>query len=254
MNYSTQNRLKTGILAWAVVLIVTSIGVISPRSAAAQGRPPILLYHHVDHGRGEWHVTPAKFEQQLVYLSQNNYHTVSMVAYMDAINNSASLPSDPVVLTFDDSYSDHFDTIFPLLQKYGFTGTFFVITGRVGTPGYLTWDQIARMQAAGMEIGAHTVHHPFLSKLSPLHALVEIAGSRVDILTHLGKLPDFFAYPYNDRSALTENLARLVGFRAALAVSPHTKDVPGDPFTMPRSTITSGEGRRTFALILKRGE
>ena len=212
-------------------------------------RIPILVYHHIDNQIGRWHVTPRKFEQQLIYLVAKGFHTLSMDTYLDALQNGTALPDKSIILTFDDGDSDAYDHAFPLLKKYGLSGTFFIVTGFVGKPAYVTWKQVAEMQAAGIEIGAHTVHHPFLSQIHPTRALYEILWSRVDLFLHLGKMPDIFAYPYNDRNAETIFLTRLAGFRGAAAVAGHKGDTRDNPFEIPRITIESGEGVRTFALV-----
>src|SRR5438876_6650552 len=98
----------------ARLLIVTCIltaslipALLSARPVLAKPQVPILLYHHIRKGCTRWHVSPQKFEQQLAYLAANGYHTISMEAYLDAIQNGAPLPDKPVVLTFDDGYQDN---------------------------------------------------------------------------------------------------------------------------------------------------
>ena len=70
----------------------------------------------------------------------------------DGIYTGAPLPSKPVVLTFDDGYSDAFTDAFPLLRKYSFGGSFAIVTGFVGQPGYVNWDQVKQMAGSQMEI------------------------------------------------------------------------------------------------------
>ncbi len=237
----------------AVFLLSALLILIPPQASMLHPQAPIMLYHHIDRSYGRWHVLPVHLEQQLMYLSSNGYKTVSMAAYLDAIESGKTLPEKSIVLTFDDGYEDSYLNAFPLLKRYSMTGTFFIITQRVGLPGYLTWAQIAEMQRAGMEIGAHTLHHPFLTHLPAWRAFIEIFGSRVDLWLHLGTFTNVLAYPYNDHNAEVVKLARLAGFRGALTVSPHKGDVNSDPFEIPRVTITSGEQMRTFALVLRRG-
>jgi peptidoglycan/xylan/chitin deacetylase (PgdA/CDA1 family) len=72
---------------------------------------------------------------------------------------NAEVPARTFVITLDDGREDGYTHAFPILRKYGFVATFFVITGRVNQMRYLTWAELRDMQAAGMEIGNHTVSH-----------------------------------------------------------------------------------------------
>jgi len=222
------------------------------QAAPASPRVPILLYHHIASHRGRWYVSPQKFEDELRYLSENGYHTISLGAYLDAQESGATLPGKAVTLTFDDGNRDNYDVAFPLLKKYGMTGTFFIVTGYVGYPAYMTWDQIQEMQKAGMEIEAHTVHHPFLTRLSSAAAFLEMFMSRVELQQHLHVPITVVAYPYNDHNARIAMLARLAGFRGAVTVAPHRGDTANDDFEIPRITILSGEGMKIFAYVLVR--
>jgi peptidoglycan/xylan/chitin deacetylase (PgdA/CDA1 family) len=230
--------------------------LIATRFGVAQAGPihvPILLYHHVAVHQGRWYVSPQKLEDELRYLSENGYHTISMAAYLDAAAHGAALPEKSVVLTFDDGYRDNYDTAFPLLKKYGMTGTFFIVTGLVGYPAYMTWDQIAEMHRAGMEIGAHTVHHPFLTHLSTPAAFLEIFLSRLALAQHLHTPINVFAYPYNDHNSRIVMLARLAGFEGAVTVARHKGDIAGDPFEIPRITVLSGERLKVFEYMIAKG-
>jgi peptidoglycan/xylan/chitin deacetylase (PgdA/CDA1 family) len=239
------------------LLAVFAVACLSAtRSGVVQAAPihvPILLYHHIADHQGRWYVSPQKLEAELRYLSGNGYHTLSMAAYLDAETHDVPLPEKSVVLTFDDGYRDNYDIAFPLLKKYGMTGTFFIVTGLVGYPAYMTWDQIAEMQRAGMEIGAHTVHHPFLTRLSTPAAFLEIFLSRLALAQHLHTPINVFAYPYNDHNPRIVMLARLAGFEGAVTVAQHKGDIAGDPFEIPRITVLSGEHLKVFEQVIAKG-
>lgn len=236
----------------AVLFSVLLLGGVQPASARIK-KVPILLYHHIDAKYGRWYVSPGKFEKQLMYLAANYYHAISMTVYLDAMEKGEALPDRSIVLTFDDGNLDNYLNAFPLLKRYGMTGTFFIISEDVGKPGHMTWEQITEMQQAGMEIGAHTLHHPFLTHLPLWRAFIEIYGSKLELQWHL-KLPiTVFAYPYNDHNNGIVQLVRWAGFRGAVTVSPHSGDLPNSEFEIPRATVTSGEHMNTFAMVIARG-
>ena len=138
---------------------------------------PILLYHHIEtlneDAGSDWYnttVTPEAFEEQMAYLAYHGYHTVKIMDLLAAFEGRKALPKNPVVITFDDGWIDCYDTAFPVLQKYGMTATFFIIAGSVGSipaDHVMSWGEIEEMSQAGMEIGSHTMTHPYLTTLEP---------------------------------------------------------------------------------------
>jgi len=96
---------------------------------------------------------------------------------------------------------------FPVLRKYGYPGTAFVITGNVGESAYVSWDQLQRMRRAGWEIGSHTVNHPYLPKLSHEQIEYELKVSR-DWLESEGFGVFSFASPYGEYDETTLELVR----------------------------------------------
>ena len=219
---------------------------------------PIVQYHHVARSTSKldqmWFVTPEHFEKQLIYLRDNDFQTISMAQYDAALGNNSnvSLPDKSVILTFDDGYDDAYTQVYPLLKTYHMTGTFYVITGRVGTPGYLTWDQIEEMYKNGMEFGGHTVTHPFLTQLSIWGELWEIGDSRLVLEAHLNTTISTFAYPYNDHDRLTTLLPSLAGYANACIVSYHAGDSENDIYAIPRYPVLSGESLNVFTLVVNR--
>jgi len=103
-----------------------------------------------------------------------------------------------VAITFDDGTAGHYAHALPELVARGMTATFFVITTRVGQPGYVTWDQLRAMRQAGMEIGSHTRTHPFLSELDAAGVEREVGGARAEIDAALGQETVALALPGGD--------------------------------------------------------
>lgn len=103
-----------------------------------------------------------------------------------------------------------------------------------------SWEQCHALPAAGMEVGAHTLHHPFLSVLEPDQQRQEIAGSIELIAQRLGARPRGLAYPAGDHDAVTVEAARASGL--AYAVTTRAGDnVPGaPPLTLFRRGLSEG--------------
>src|ERR1700733_12331782 len=93
-------------------------------------------------------VAPSVFADQLAYLRDNGFNTVT-AGTLSAIlaDGAGDLPERPVVLAFDDGYGDFYSQALPLLKQHGFTGTVFQTTGGVGKEGeekrILNWRELA---------------------------------------------------------------------------------------------------------------
>lgn len=64
------------------------------------------------------------FYEQIMFLKKH-YQFITMELLIDSFGNGSSLPEKSVLLTFDDAYSDHFQYVFPFLDKHNIQGSFF---------------------------------------------------------------------------------------------------------------------------------
>ena len=129
---------------------------------------------------------------------------------------SASTPDRPqtvVSLTFDDGNADQAPAA-TVLAEHGLAATFFVISGAIGTSGYLTRAQLDTLVAQGHEIGGHTVSHPDLTTLTSTEAKRQVCYGR-EILADWGFQVRSFAYPYAASTPATEQVVAECGFNSA---------------------------------------
>jgi hypothetical protein len=98
-----------------------------------------------------------------------------------------------VSLTFDDGW-DSQQAAYTMLAAHSMRGTFYVNSASIDQPGSLTWAQLTSFNAAGNEIGGHTLTHPDLTTLTATQARQEICDDRTNIRSHGFVVPDF-AYP-----------------------------------------------------------
>ena len=118
-----------------------------------------------------------------------------------------------VSFTFDDGDADQ-ATGARILHRYHLAGTFYIITGAVGTPGYLTVGQLHWLAGQGDEIGAHTVSHLELTGITPAEARRQACLSRA-ILTGWGFRVTSFAYPGGAAGRQAEAVVAGCGFDSA---------------------------------------
>lgn len=206
---------------------------------------PILMYHYIrsvdqasDPLGFSLSVTPDMFGQQMDWLAANGFTGIRMDRLLACMQGAARCPPRPVALTFDDGYDNAFSDALPILQRYGFTATFYIINNDVGQPAYMTWAQINALHDAGMEIGSHTLDHPDLTSLDPAELKRQIADSKTDLEAHVGVPVTSFCYPAGRYNATTIAQVRDAGFLNATTT--RWDNDYSDPFALPRVRI-SGE-------------
>jgi peptidoglycan/xylan/chitin deacetylase (PgdA/CDA1 family) len=208
---------------------------------------PILMYHHLEGLASNatliqrtWTVSPSSFEEQLDYLAAHGYHTISFGQLDAFFEQGQPLPIHPVVLTFDDGWSDDYEVAFPALRERGMVGTFFVPTAYAGAPGgkLLSWDQIDEMDAAGMEFGGHTIDHADLKRVSKEEALRQLLVSKSKMEERLGHATIVFAYPFGVYDAGVISQVQEVGYRVAVGLCCGYKLRAEILLTLPRIRIS----------------
>ncbi|MDC0446734.1 polysaccharide deacetylase family protein [Gammaproteobacteria bacterium] len=118
-----------------------------------------------------------------------------------------------VALSFDDGHVSDYDIVLPLLQAHDATATFFITSNFVGREGYLSWTQVKRLHEAGMEIGSHSLSHPYSTTISQEELMIEMQQSKFQIEQKIGAEVRSFAYPYGDYSQRTHQTAIAAGYK-----------------------------------------
>ena len=179
------------------------------RVPTASKAVPILTYHSLDDSGAVTSVAPRDFREHMHILAQRGFTGISLSALLDFWDGRGVLPTRPVVIAFDDGFSNVLEHAAPLLSDLGFSATIFVVSGRCGqtndwpnqgsrTPRLrlLSWSELGQMVAAGFEVGAHSVTHRPLTEISHLEAAREIVESKATIEDRLGQVVQTFAYPF----------------------------------------------------------
>ncbi|QMU71940.1 polysaccharide deacetylase family protein [Streptacidiphilus sp. P02-A3a] len=214
------------------------------------GAPWTLMYHSVDEAPEDPYqltVTPARFARQMAWLQRRGLRGVAIAELLaaHAIGRAAGL----VGLTFDDGYADLPGQVLPVLERYGFTATAYVVAGRLGS--HNTWDadaprkplmsreQVRAVARRGLEIGSHGLNHRPLRGLPPEQLALETGRSR-ELLEDLLERPvTGFCYPYGalDRQAVAA--VRDSGYSHAVAID-HC-DLTGR-WALPRCYVGERDG------------
>jgi peptidoglycan/xylan/chitin deacetylase (PgdA/CDA1 family) len=240
------------------------LGAISPTPTPApaartfhDGAVPILMYHYIrvnpvatDTDGFTLSVTPSDFARQMHLLSAHGFTPVTVSDVREFVRNRTPLPPNPVAITFDDGYSDAYSTALPILEKYHYPATFYVITGFVDQPRYLTWDQVGAMDREGMEIASHTVHHFGLTVLGSSERQSELIDSRAELERRLGHPVLDFCYPGGQIDPATEIAVGRAGYLSATTTAYGRPTTGDDPLRLPRLRVWGGESLTSFASLL----
>jgi peptidoglycan/xylan/chitin deacetylase (PgdA/CDA1 family) len=209
---------------------------------------PILMYHHVapqSEGSSLLWVSRTQFAGELAYLRRHAYHTVTLQQVYDCWTKGSPLPSRPVVLSFDDGYTDQYRYAAPLLRRYHDVAVLNLIVHNLGSAP-LTIAMVSRMASWGWEIDSHTITHRDLALLPAGEVHRELQGSRNLLRRYLHLPVNFFCYPGGAYDAAVVAAVRRAGYLAATSVR-YGLARPGVLFTLPRIVVFGGEPLALYA-------
>ena len=184
-----------------------------------------------------YRIKAGELDALLAQLRKLGYQTVSSRAFRAWQQGRGSLPERTVVLTFDDGHASHFDLVAPLLVRYRFSGTFFVTTGYIGKPGYLTWEQLRKLVFLGMEIGSHGATHRPLTKLSSEEVLDELQSSKDVLSQQLGVPIKAMAAPGGYWSRTVADASKEAGYEAVWVSDIGTNGLETNPLALRRVVV-----------------
>ena len=182
-------------------------------------------------------ITPEIFEKNIKLLIEKKYYSATLDEVYNYINGKKTLPDKTVHLTFDDGYKDNYSEAFPILKKYGFKATVFLITSQVGLLGHLNWEEILEMQDSGIiDFESHTHSHPryFLMKPSKQELIDDIMLSKNIIKGNLKKESKYFCYPYGEYDELYVDVLKSAGFLGGLTLDIGSNDINQNPYLLKR--------------------
>lgn len=212
-------------------------------------RLPIFRYHHVCESLPpvsykNMAISVAHFEQQMSLLYQRGLRCLSLLDVLTNWKQDKPQPERSFVLTFDDGYIDNFENASPILKKFGFTATIFVVVKKVeeGNKRYLSWQEIRELAQNQFTFGSHTLTHPRLCSLDNMTIRRELHDSKKIIQDRLGQPVVLLAYPYGESNELIQDIACESGYQAACGVTSGYLT----PFNLWRVPINANESELSF--------
>lgn len=200
----------------------------------------VLCYHNVSNKGGNLYtISPEEFENQIKYMIEKGYTSINIDDLYDYYFNGKNIPKKSVLITFDDGLKGVYEFAYPILKKYGFKATFFVIVNRIGrVSSYVDWKNLKEMVDSGVfSIGSHTYdsHKTHLSDGKYLSIISkkgddedfenfknrvfeDFKKSKDELEKNIQKKIISFAYPYGEYSKETVELLKQTGFVFAFTI------------------------------------
>lgn len=263
------------IILFFIILFFISLRFSWWRRNISFNYPRVLMYHmvseHLPKNKSKFNrlrVKPSEFEKQLLWLKNNGFRSFTL----SELVNLKVIPKKTVVLTFDDGYEDNFTKAFPLLKKYNFKATIYIVLNRfnenwatdkdldrssseLNSEKMLSDEQVKIMLESGLiEIGSHTLDHVNLPKLSDEDKYTQIKESKEKIEDIFTIKCNSFAYPFGffdkDSVKIVEEVAYSNATTTVNGVFDKSKY---SNFEIPRIMISGRQGLFSFILKMKKG-
>ncbi len=219
---------------------------------------PVAMYHHILNSPsrlGDYVISPAQFEEDLKYIEEKGYTTITSVQLLNFIQNGKELPENPILITFDDGYESVHEFAYPLLKKYNMKAIVSIIGkhtdifSKKDEPrhinySHLSWDQLRDMQQSGVfEIQNHSynMHQPqgkgrYGIRMKKGESeedyraalLKDIGGLNDQITAEIGVAPTVFAYPFGALSKQSRPILDELGFKIILTCEEKVNNLSPD--------------------------
>jgi peptidoglycan/xylan/chitin deacetylase (PgdA/CDA1 family) len=221
---------------------------------------PILAYHSISTDPAEWiapyTVSPKVFAAHLDVVSASGRQPLTVSHYADALRGRAVMPPRPVLVTVDDGFADFADHALPALTERNMPSTLYVTTGALSDQArecvlppaaMLRRADLPGLEAAGVEIGAHSHAHWQLDIMSDRVVKADLARSRDLLAETLGHPIRSFAYPHGHWRGSVRRLVGEAGFDSACAVGNSLSSPTDHPLAFSRLMIRAEDGASAIA-------
>ena len=214
---------------------------------------PILMYHSIEDMpkstvMRSLHVPPKRFEMQMRLLNLFGYKGLSMRELTPYLEGKKT--GKVVGITFDDGYQNNLINAAPILKKYKFSATCYLVSKRIGSTNI--WDidkgiaqnplmtelEVKKWINLGLDIGAHTLTHQSLKKLNKKNCIKEINKCKVDLEQMFNLSIKDFCYPFGIFNEALVDITKKAGYSTATTMNRGRASIESNKLVLPRIPIT----------------
>jgi peptidoglycan/xylan/chitin deacetylase (PgdA/CDA1 family) len=220
--------------------------------------PPvtILMYHQIGHFANPrqhraCYCDTGRFRRQMAWFHFWRYNIISIADARACLFEGKPVPPRAIVLTFDDGCENFREHAWPVLRRYNFPATMFVIPGMLG--GTTAWMDgaagrtplmdaatVRELRREGLGIGSHTLNHVRLAQCAPAVAREEVFTSKAKLEDLLGEPVADFCYPYGDYNAGVAQMVAEAGYKTGLTCLRANANYAKSPLELPRKAVSYG--------------
>lgn len=244
----SKNLIKTiSIILCILIVSLFLIKIIIPHYVTRDGLC-VLAYHGVVNDEEKqtnykddiYTISVSQFEKHIKYLYDNGFTTYSMDEVNSYINGEMQISEKAVVLTFDDGYKNFNDVVKPILEKYHFKGTCFVIGKHLtdDREEFLKSEDIVNTENVEYYSHSHNLHRKSKEGLNrkvieELTAEELLADFNTDLIDDT-----YFAFPYGRRADGIDEILKEAEVKLAFDYNHFHHAIPTDnPYVLPRYMI-----------------
>ena len=227
----------------------------------------MLGYHRFVNkvNRPDTEITPAEFEAQMQALKDAGITVISMEDFLAWKRGEKEIPQKSALITLDDGWKSQYEVAWPILKKFGYPFTMFIYTdyvrgGRLAGGESISWEQLAEMRDAGVNIESHTVSHQDLRGKKGFRDTPEydewlrreLAESKQILENKLGIKVRALALPYGFYNEKVQKAAEEAGYEAVFTVNGQ-KTTFGTPMNAIGRWVIESNKPKVFARAIQFG-
>jgi peptidoglycan/xylan/chitin deacetylase (PgdA/CDA1 family) len=238
--------------------LVLGVGLLLALPAQAGDRlqpVPILMYHVISSPPAnapyaELYLPRASFAAQVGWLADHGYHAVTLQHVFDSWRGAGTLPSKPIVLSFDDGYLSQVTNALPVLKARKWPGVLNLEYRNLLPVWGIRPPGVRKLLAAGWELDAHTLTHPDLTTVDAARLREEVTGSREAIRKRFHVQANFFCYPAGRYDDTVIAAVQAAGYLAATTTR-YGLAKPSELYTLARLRVNGSDSLRAFVTKLE---
>lgn len=239
---ATRERITAVRLAPVAVALWAALASLPVQAADSA---VVFMYHRFgENAHPSTNITLPQFGDHIEEIERGDYNVVPLGEVVDAFRRKEALPDRTIALSIDDAFLSVYREAWPRLRRAGIPFTLFVATDPIDRrqAGYMSWEQIRELAAAGVAIGSQTASHPHLPEASDEQLKREFEQSNRRFAEELGFTPRLLAYPFGEFGAREKAAAEAAGFTAAFGQHSGVAHANADLFALPRFAMNENYG------------